>query len=104
MATKYVYDAAELQGFLEEFEANQREMGDYKDHERDILKRMDEKGYHNGAFRLVRKLLNMDLAKAQDFMRAFEQYALGLGLEKRLESQSDLIEAAEEEEAAAAVG
>lgn len=100
----HVFDAGELQGFHEEYDASRQELADQNSAHGNILKRMEKQGYNREVFKIVAKWLRYDVAKAQDCMRAFKQYSETLGLNEIVDSQGDLIEAAEDEEAAAAVG
>lgn len=100
----HVFDAAELQSFHEEFDASRQELSDLNSAHASILGRMEKAGYNREVFKIVAKWLRYDVAKAQDCMRAFKQYADTMGLTDYIDSQGDLMDEAEEEEAAAATG
>ena len=98
----HVIDAGELQAYHTEYSESRQELADQNADHAAILSRMEQRGYHRAAFKLVAQLCRHDITKAQDFMRAFTQYSAILGLEEKLGSQGDLIDAEEREEADAA--
>ena len=104
MAKKpHVVDVGELKSFHEEFNVSRQGLNDLNSHHGEILKRMEQQGYHREAFKLVAKVLRYDIEKAQDFVRAYHLYSDILGLDKHVSLQSDLLddEAAEETAAVA---
>ena len=99
--TSGMVDAKELQKFQAEFNTSRQEINDLHSAHANILKDLESKGYNKEAFKQVCKLLNFDIAKAQDYDRAYKLYSDVLGLTAKLDSQGDLIDDSEAEEESA---
>ncbi len=98
----HVIDAGELQEFRDEYDESRQELANFNSSHGNILKKMEKQGYNREVFKLVAKWCRYDVTKAQDCVRAFAQYSDILGLNEKVDSQGDLIDAEEQRAADAA--
>ncbi len=100
----HLVDAEKLKEFADQYSTSAQDVADTASEHANLMQRIGDAGVNKQAFKLVMKLMKMDLLKAQDFARSFQTYAKVLGLSDRLASQPDMLvdEEAREEAAPAA--
>ena len=89
---------ASIKKAYSQFSSSKQDLDDQRMGHASLCKKLEDRGIHRPALKLVAKLLAMDVAKAQDFMRSFDRYADVLGLDQKLAGQPDMLDEDEEGE------